>query len=125
MIRPPPSATRTDTLFPHTTLFRSIRAGVDAADSNQVIGRHRRREDTRDRLDRDRDRGDLGFVVPSQRLYSLPAAALSPGFPWVTPAEASAICFSATFWSISAVSSSVSPAGFARDRKSTRLNSSH
>src|SRR3546814_4122447 len=96
MIRPPPSATRTDTLFPHTTLFRSIRAGVDAADSNQVIGRHRRREDTRDRLDRDRDRGDLGFVVPSQRLYSLPAAALSPGFPWVTPAEASAICFSAT-----------------------------
>src|SRR3546814_1330863 len=70
-----------------------ILAVGDAADSNQVIGRHRRREDTRDRLDRDRDRGDLGFVVPSQRLYSLPAAALSPGFPWVTPAEASAICF--------------------------------
>src|SRR3546814_9132028 len=48
-----------------------ILAVGDAADSNQVIGRHRRREDTRDRLDRDRDRGDLGLVVPSQRLYSL------------------------------------------------------
>src|SRR3546814_12145707 len=29
-----------------------ILAVGDAADSNQVIGRHRRREDTRDRLDR-------------------------------------------------------------------------
>src|SRR3546814_7771068 len=137
MIRRPPISTRTDTLFPYTTLFRSLaevdarripdRAGHrrifglddilavgDAADSNQVIGRHRRREDTRDRLDRDRDRGDLGFVAPSQRLYSLPASALSPGFPWVTPADASAICFSASFWSFSAVPSSVSPGGLHR-----------
>src|SRR3546814_1410540 len=28
MIRRPPSSTRTDTLFPYTTLFRSIRARV-------------------------------------------------------------------------------------------------
>src|SRR3546814_8376315 len=28
MIRPPPSSTRTDTLFPYTTLFRSEDAGI-------------------------------------------------------------------------------------------------
>src|SRR3546814_4287121 len=31
MIRPPPSSTRTDTLFPDTTLFRAIGAGTDVA----------------------------------------------------------------------------------------------
>src|SRR3546814_9283474 len=30
MIRRPPRSTRTDTLFPYTTLFRSIRSEVDA-----------------------------------------------------------------------------------------------
>src|SRR3546814_19129959 len=30
MIRRPPSATRTDTLFPYTTLFRSLRVGLKA-----------------------------------------------------------------------------------------------
>src|SRR3546814_16338609 len=30
MNRRPPSSTRTDTLFPYTTLFRSVRAGVEA-----------------------------------------------------------------------------------------------
>src|SRR3546814_16480847 len=28
MVRRPPRSTRTDTLFPHTTLFRSMRLGV-------------------------------------------------------------------------------------------------
>src|SRR3546814_10171402 len=32
MIRRPPSSTRTDTLFPYTTLFRSFRTGYGAAD---------------------------------------------------------------------------------------------
>src|SRR3546814_13932746 len=31
MIRRPPRSTRTDTLFPYTTLFRSLRAGSPAA----------------------------------------------------------------------------------------------
>src|SRR3546814_2447393 len=31
MIRRPPRSTRTDTLFPYTTLFRSARSGVSAA----------------------------------------------------------------------------------------------
>src|SRR3546814_10701037 len=32
MIRRPPRSTRTDTLFPYTTLFRSCRVHADAAD---------------------------------------------------------------------------------------------
>src|SRR3546814_8891852 len=32
MIRRPPRSTRTDTLFPYTTLFRSPRLGADAAE---------------------------------------------------------------------------------------------
>src|SRR3546814_6120542 len=32
MIRRPPSSTRTDTLFPYTTLFRSLPAGAVACD---------------------------------------------------------------------------------------------
>src|SRR3546814_19197762 len=44
MIRRPPRSTRTDTLFPYTTLFRSIYPAVDPLDSTsrqldpQVVG---------------------------------------------------------------------------------------
>src|SRR3546814_12431677 len=34
MIRRPPRSTRTDTLFPYTTLFRSARARLQLANSN-------------------------------------------------------------------------------------------
>src|SRR3546814_7270697 len=37
MIRRPPRSTRTDTLFPYTTLFRSTAAGLDAADIGLII----------------------------------------------------------------------------------------
>src|SRR3546814_18672411 len=33
MIRRPPRSTRTDTLFPYTTLFRSVEVGVSAIDN--------------------------------------------------------------------------------------------
>src|SRR3546814_8153014 len=37
MIRRPPRSTRTDTLFPYTTLFRSVRAmGLDGISKSQV-----------------------------------------------------------------------------------------
>src|SRR3546814_20742453 len=39
MIRRPPRSTRTDTLFPYTTLFRSTACAVDAGRSRQVPGR--------------------------------------------------------------------------------------
>src|SRR3546814_3386356 len=44
MIRPPPRSTRTDTLFPHTTLFRSPvgdRRGVPARHPHRRDGEHR------------------------------------------------------------------------------------
>src|SRR3546814_21014002 len=43
MIRRPPSVTRTDTLFPYTTLFRSSRCGepVSAHEDNFVGSRNR------------------------------------------------------------------------------------
>src|SRR3546814_11102019 len=37
MIRRPPRSTRTDTLFPYTTLFRSHHAAVDRAVGNQCL----------------------------------------------------------------------------------------
>src|SRR3546814_9835623 len=61
MIRRPPRSTRTDTLFPYTTLFRShsgplVGLGVDGLGSERLTGRrdrrrsdeaeHRRRGDT-------------------------------------------------------------------------------
>src|SRR3546814_12939650 len=51
MIRGPPRSTRTDTLFPYTTLFRSADAGGDLGRTLgrrrqcQVGGRHRRHLD--------------------------------------------------------------------------------
>src|SRR3546814_14602897 len=50
MIRRPPRSTRTDTLFPYTTLFRSLRPlaggreeGRSQAQPCEHLGRHRRR----------------------------------------------------------------------------------
>src|SRR3546814_5446696 len=39
MIRRPPRSTRTDTLFPYTTLFRSLRAGRDAGAAGDRLKR--------------------------------------------------------------------------------------
>src|SRR3546814_18570416 len=40
MIRQPPRSTRTDTLFPYTTLFRSLRRGLDrkGVGDREVLG---------------------------------------------------------------------------------------
>src|SRR3546814_4211514 len=45
MIRPPPRSTRTDTLFPYTTLFRARRAEAGGADRQRAQGQDRRRGD--------------------------------------------------------------------------------
>src|SRR3546814_14610351 len=50
MIRRPPRSTRTDTLFPYTTLFRSGYAGVVAAD-HRGVALHPFSEDFLDLLD--------------------------------------------------------------------------
>src|SRR3546814_6700266 len=41
MIRRPPGTTRTDTLFPYTTLFRSMSNRTRTASGNKNLGRHR------------------------------------------------------------------------------------
>src|SRR3546814_20993612 len=43
MIRRPPRSTRTDTLFPYTTLFRSV--VVDGQDRSVPVAAHRDRDD--------------------------------------------------------------------------------
>src|SRR3546814_19107237 len=62
MIRRPPRSTRTDTLFPYTTLFRSARemtaAEVDMGDEDHQPGEERAE-------DRDRDHeGESGLRSP-------------------------------------------------------------
>src|SRR3546814_5817948 len=46
MIRRPPRSTRTDTLFPYTTLFRSLKTGVPADVSRTVDCQDRSRRAT-------------------------------------------------------------------------------
>src|SRR3546814_8437987 len=38
MIRRPPRSTRTDTLFPYTTLFRSVKEGTSAVNEAMITG---------------------------------------------------------------------------------------
>src|SRR3546814_13578655 len=45
MVRRPPSTTRTDTLFPYTTLFRSIQDQADDAEEAEAAGDACRRHD--------------------------------------------------------------------------------
>src|SRR3546814_13238913 len=52
MIRRPPRSTRTDTLFPYTTLFRSADVGGDGAPEGRKAGEG---EDHEDRLDAKRE----------------------------------------------------------------------
>src|SRR3546814_2758607 len=56
MIRPPPRSTRTDTLFPYTTLFRSERLGAARSPGADVGGpslvpRPSRQAESEERLD--------------------------------------------------------------------------
>src|SRR3546814_4509050 len=39
MLRRPPRSTRTDTLFPYTTLFRSFHSGIGAQETGVMTGR--------------------------------------------------------------------------------------
>src|SRR3546814_11464241 len=76
MIRRPPVSTRTDTLLPYTTLFRSLDpaglgevgvVGVPAADQRQVLGPES--TDEEQRQDGDADRADDDRVALTERLH--------------------------------------------------------
>src|SRR3546814_21140993 len=99
MIRRPPRSTRTDTLFPYTTLFRSARSGVAAeitADRTAVAERQGEAV----------DRKGIGFAEEAERAYRVGESAA---------------------YRSRAVGKEDLPGVSARpgDRKSTRLNSSH
>src|SRR3546814_7940367 len=120
MIRRPPRSTRTDTLFPYTTLFRSIRQAVrgkrDAVDDADRTGRADLRADRRHRI-------DLRDQVRAVRERDQPGALVEQDVER-SRIEAAAAAVDAPFAHDDAVVGEPSPDP-AVDRKSTRLNSSH
>src|SRR3546814_4965645 len=124
MIRRPPRSTRTDTLFPYTTLFRSLAKlnvapdaqCTTAAPGGQVVWLHRTMTAS-----------DMYFVTNRQRRAETVTCSFRVGdaAPQLWDAETGTISRPALFESDAATTRVVfdlSPAG---DRKSTRLNSSH
>src|SRR3546814_7573547 len=102
MIRRPPRSTRTDTLFPYTTLFRSVdRGDTDAPEppvDQPVLGVEQIPPDQRDRDQRGHHRREIDRAEEA-------APARHPGIDEQRGAERQR--------------------DRERDRKSTRLNSSH
>src|SRR3546814_14049729 len=96
MIRRPPRSTRTDTLFPYTTLFRSALAVVLAAGGCM---------------------GGQDDSAPADSATSMTAAGVELPGPSGEPSEAPS--------GIPAASGRSVDASNDLDRKSTRLNSSH
>src|SRR3546814_5041287 len=117
MIRRPPRATRTDTLFPYTTLFRSLGdadkyAGLEvAAVSGSLFGSHGSKDSFG-------ESGSIGLKlhtnVPGYASFAVGVDGTGRwGSKSYTHASSS---------SVYAVATKIVPVG---DRKSTRLNSSH
>src|SRR3546814_16387035 len=109
MTRRPPRSTRTDTLFPYTTLFRSLLDGDGdhALDGGALIQQKRACVLGLQRLPADPG-GDLHRLHGRLRPASLPQQ-LSHGN---TGAQAAGVVVE-------------EPSPLVQDRKSTRLNSSH
>src|SRR3546814_15223927 len=63
MIRRPPRSTRTNTLFPHTTLFRSRQGRVGGAGARQQAGLHHPRARLEPRQQPRHKRDDPGIVA--------------------------------------------------------------
>src|SRR3546814_19316106 len=121
MIRRPPRSTRTDTLFPYTTLFRSDRPSLVGQPHvlrvSVGLRVHRHRGDAEPARGADHPAGDFA-AVGDEDLFKhacLCSEALPfkgrVGWGWVSPG-------------LAAQPGSL-PALLPGDRKSTRLNSSH
>src|SRR3546814_14006780 len=102
MIRRPPRSTRTDTLFPYTTLFRSGSSAVASAAYRSASELHD------DRLNRDHDFSNKAGVIHSEVM-------LPEGAP-------ERLNDRLTLWNEVEAGEKRKDA---QDRKSTRLNSSH
>src|SRR3546814_13586530 len=101
MLRRPPVSTRTDTLFPYTTLFRSIVRAFFWSEAGQCIA---------DSIPEFRDGSGGGFSQDGLEFREGVFDRIEVGTIWRKEQHARAGCFDCL-------------AG--RDRKSTRLNSSH
>src|SRR3546814_4539746 len=114
MIRPPPRSTRTDTLFPYTTLFRSALLAKGSRRPGQFIGLH--------------------FFSPVDRMQiveiicgdATSPETLAAAYDFVQQIKKTPIVVndSRGFFT-SRVFSVFTDEGDRLDRKSTRLNSSH
>src|SRR3546814_5985581 len=115
MIRRPPRYTRTGTLFPYTSLFRSPEGGKPAGASGPVDGcagargRLRRGLAVSRRIPAEDPHGSGGWLAGSDN--HCPTATRPPNWHVVRPYLRRAVPWSTTLSS--------------QDRKSTRLNSSH
>src|SRR3546814_7946666 len=121
MIRRPPRSTRTDTLFPYTTLFRSVVAGdelAQAVDVGAVAGQHALVEAAQ-AIDLVQQRGeevDVGVGPDLDRVADALVGRLDP--PGVDEREPGA-----SAGGLLPLAHHVGD-GEEADRKSTRLNSS-
>src|SRR3546814_15124958 len=102
MIRRPPRSTRTDTLFPYTTLFRSMALGAEPV-TTTVEGRERYSVSIR----YPRDYRSDPQVIATEVL--------------VPTSDGGAVPLN----QVAKVSLAQGPSSIRTDRKSTRLNSSH
>src|SRR3546814_7332264 len=100
MRRRPPRSTRTDTLFPYTTLFRSLFGAAREHDVGVTVPDHPRR--VADRMGTGRAGGDDGVIRPHQSVFDADLARDQIDEATVDKVRRDAA-----------------------DRKSTRLNSSH
>src|SRR3546814_5379606 len=106
MIRRPPRSTRTDTLFPYTTLFRSNSQRSRSADHGGDIG-------VDFGVDRNSVQNDLDFVVEAFGKQGAQGA--------VDQARSQDFFFGRTAFTLEETTGNTA----GRDRKGTRLNSSH
>src|SRR3546814_5541776 len=130
MIRRPPRSTRTDTLFPYTTLFRSVRyESVERRGDNAIVARLATADAT-----------DKALALAAKNLPNLQAEANEGTLVLRVPeAEVAQITTDAVEQNIVTLRNRINELGVAepviqrqgaervvvQDRKSTRLNSSH
>src|SRR3546814_7970983 len=102
MIRRPPRSTRTDTLFPYTTLFRSVHPGENSLQRKFMAPNGMASE--------------MNKLVSIAALLAVPLSACTTVGPDYDAPGAGALNVPASYYSVEATPG---------DRKSTRLNSSH
>src|SRR3546814_15143947 len=71
MIRRPPRSTRTDTLFPYTTLFRSAEADILLIDEILGVGDYAFRRKCLEHLDRLRTENNTSIILVSHNPYQV------------------------------------------------------